>query len=116
MVTHHKAIESDETEKSLDGDLQKALHTLELAHMAGQIDKETIEKARSQAGVYSNTYQNRKLGQVGQKYKEGDKKQETPQSKESDSTHNFNLKEGQQVRVQGETKFQTTQLALKYLS
>lgn len=46
------------------------------------------------------------MGRVGQKYKEGDKKQENPQDKEGDSTHDFNLKEGQQVRVQRETKFQ----------
>lgn len=87
-------------------ELRKALNTLELGHLEGSVSRETIEKARSQAGVYSNTYQNKKLGRVGKKYTEGDKKQENPQDKEGDSTHDFNLEEGQQVRVQGETKFQ----------
>lgn len=65
-------------------ELRKALNTLEIGHLEGSVSRETIEKARSQVGTYSNTYQNRKLGRVGQKYKEGDKKEEVSEKRESD--------------------------------
>lgn len=63
-------------------DVQKALTTLSIAHLQGSIDDDTIEKARNQAGVYANTYQNRKLGRVGQKYKEGDNQEKMPTREE----------------------------------
>lgn len=57
--------------KEKSKEIKKALNTLELAYLEGHIDTDTIEKARSKAGVYANTHENRKLGRVGQKYKEG---------------------------------------------
>lgn len=61
--------ESQAKEKSKE--IRKALCTLEIAYLEGNIDTDAIEKARSKAGVYANTHENRKLGRVGQKYKEG---------------------------------------------
>lgn len=55
--------------KQKSPEVKKAMVVLEIGHLAGQVDKDTIEKARSKAGVYSDTHQNRKLGRVGQRYK-----------------------------------------------
>ena len=49
-----KSIGIDINNKAMD-QIQKALNTLELAHMMGQIDNETIEKARNKSGLYSDT-------------------------------------------------------------
>jgi hypothetical protein len=62
--------------------IQKALNTLELGHLEGSVSKETIEKARSQSGTYANTSENKKLGRVGQKYKEGENKDDDSQKSE----------------------------------
>lgn len=65
---------SEDVNKSLPIDIEKALLTLEIGYLKGKVDRETLEKARSQAGVYANIPENRKLGRVGQKYKEGEDK------------------------------------------
>ena len=69
--------------------IQKALTILEIAHMMGKVDDETIEKARNASGLYSNTLHNRKLGRANQPYNkrsdmEGHFKGETSSGKKYD--------------------------------
>lgn len=95
--------ESQAKEKSKE--IRKALCTLEIAYLEGNIDTDAIEKARSKAGVYANTHENRKLGRVGQKYKEGEREESQKQSSQSEVEHKHDLKEGDRVRLAG-GKFQ----------
>lgn len=72
--------------------IQKALNTLEIAHMMGQVDNETIEKARNKSGLYSDTTYNRKKGRANQPYNkrsdmEGHFKGETSTGKKFDVRH-----------------------------
>lgn len=82
--------------------IEKSLAVLELAHLEGHIDTDVIKKARSQAGVYTDTHENCKLGRVGQKYKEREKGEESQEdSSQSEIEHKHDLKEGDKVRLAG---------------
>lgn len=67
----------------------KAMNTLEVAFINGQISKDEIEKARNASGLYSDTLYNRKKGRAGHPYNkrsdmEGHFKGETSSGKKYD--------------------------------
>lgn len=94
------SLEKSQGESSRD--IKKSVITLELAYLGNQINTDTIEKARSQSGVYTDTHENRKLGRIGQKYKEREKGEESQEdSSQSEIEHKHDLKEGDKVRLAG---------------
>lgn len=69
--------------------IQKALNTLEIAFLNGNISKDEIEKDRNASGLYSDTLYNRKKGRANQHYNkrgeaEGHFKGETSSGKKYD--------------------------------